>query len=536
MTETHNRAVPAGAAASAAQTSAIALDFPSHLPAANRTRRLWRFALAQVLQHPGMAFAAAAIVAWLCLSLLTHDALMGDNIEQSIWAHSFEWGYYKHPPLPTWFLIAATRLLGPLWWLTDALAALFLLGTALATYALARRLTSARVAQLAIVLWGLHLTLTWRVILYNHNTVLLFLCALLAWAVVAATQDRSLRHWLAAGVFAGLAMLAKYQAGVLILVLIVALAHMGYLSDRFHRKGLLAAAVLAALVFSPHLIWLFNHQFLPLQYASTQLPKKFAPMAQLPVLGFSVQQVRLLWPGLAAVLLSVIFIPRPVRQGAMVRAHRRTCRPTRAWIRYLALAPLAFVLIVGLSGTHLQNHWGLETLQFMCLALAIVIGRRSSVTPRQLMFIAGALHLLLMTTVLHNAYQVHEHGWQGQGDKHYPAQALTQRAVADWQRVTACPLPYVVGPPFEAGTIAVFSGQNPQVFESANTLASPWIDPVDVQRRGAIYVGHSAEELPRGADVTGSMQVTTALDSAYAPVIYWAVVAPVQACPVPPQD
>ncbi|MBC7716569.1 MAG: glycosyl transferase, partial [Pseudorhodobacter sp.] len=27
-----------------------------------------------------------------------------DNIEQLTWVRSLQWGYYKHPPLPTWLL------------------------------------------------------------------------------------------------------------------------------------------------------------------------------------------------------------------------------------------------------------------------------------------------------------------------------------------------------------------------------------------------------------------------------------------------
>ncbi|NMM79153.1 hypothetical protein B2J89_21170, partial [Acidovorax sp. SRB_24] len=27
-----------------------------------------------------------------------------DNIEQLTWMRSLQWGYYKHPPLPTWML------------------------------------------------------------------------------------------------------------------------------------------------------------------------------------------------------------------------------------------------------------------------------------------------------------------------------------------------------------------------------------------------------------------------------------------------
>ena len=55
-----------------------------------------------------------------------------------------------------------------------------------------------------------------------------------------------------------------------------------------------------------------------------------------------------------------------------------------------------------------------------------------------------------------------------------------------------------------------------------------------MQRRGALYVAHSAEELPQQASLKGSMQVTVEPDSKYAPVVYWAVLAPTQACAAAP--
>ena len=478
-----------------------------------------------------MTFAAGVIVAWLVVAILTQSALPGDNIEQTIWAHSFEWGYYKHPPLPTWLLIAASRLLGPLWWLTNFLAVLCLLGTAFATYALARRLTTPRNAQLAILLWGLHLVLTWRVSLYNHNTVLILFCALMAWAVISAIQQRSIRYWLIAGAGAGLALLSKYQAGVLILVLLVALVHGKHLADPLHRRGVLAAGLAAALVFAPHAMWLVANDFPPLHYAGNYLPKRWTLDRESATVSFSLQQLRFFWPGWAAVLFCIALMPSPTRSSSLNPIARTgDAAQNIAWIRFLALGPLALVLAIGLAGTPLQNHWGLQTLQFACLGLAVWLGRRSSVRPRQLLVVASALHLLLLATVVRNVVQIRASGWQGHSDTHYPARELTRRALADWERVTPCPLTYVVGPAFEAGTISEFSGLSPMVFEGGSRAESPWIEKADVQRRGALYVAYAASELPATTTAHGSMMVTTAQASKRPRIVYWSVLAPAAHC------
>ena len=497
----------------------------------NSRSKLWRRCVHASSKHWAMTFAAGVVLAWLLVALLTQTALMGDNIEQSNWAHSFEWGYYKHPPLPTWLLIAATHMLGPNWWLTNVLAALCLLATALATYALALRLTTQRNAQLAILLWGLHLTLTWRVSLYNHNTVLMLMCALMAWAVVTATQQHSMRHWLMAGGCAGLALLSKYQAAILIVVLLAALAQGRYLAQPFHRKGVLCAALIAALIFSPHALWLVANDFLPLHYAGHQLPKTWSLDGQIATVSFALQQLRFFWPSIAAVLVCITFIPASAMSARLNRNARNGGRgPNMVWIRFLTLGPLAAVLIIGLAGTRLQIHWGMQTLQFACLGFAVWLGRGSSVRPRHFVLAALVLHLLLMATVVRNSLYVREFGWQGHADKNYPARELTQKALADWNSASTCRLKYVVGPSFEAGTISVFSNLNPKVLEGGSHVASPWIDKSDLQRQGALYVAYSPDELPTTALRRGSIVVTMSQGSKRPQTIFWGIVTPARSC------
>lgn len=68
-----------------------------------------------------------------------------------------------------------------------------LIGTAWAMYTLTLRLVGRPTARMTVLLWGLHLSFTWHAVLYNHNTLLIFLVALMAWLVLRACQEHSLR-------------------------------------------------------------------------------------------------------------------------------------------------------------------------------------------------------------------------------------------------------------------------------------------------------------------------------------------------------
>lgn len=173
--------------------------------------------------------AVIMVFIWVIFSAIINHSQFGDHFEQYTWAHSLEWGYHKHPPLPTWLLGSAIKILGPSVWWAYVLSALFNAGTACLTFLIARTLLGTPIAALAIVLWGLHHGFSARVQLWNHNTAMIFCTAATTWLVMQAVRTRALHMWLAAGIFGGLAMLSKYQALIPLFGISVALWHGGTL-------------------------------------------------------------------------------------------------------------------------------------------------------------------------------------------------------------------------------------------------------------------------------------------------------------------
>jgi len=54
---------------------------------------------------------------WFFTTLLIRKAPEWDNMEELVWASSYEWGYQKHPPLPSWLIYPLTMLFGKVIWL-----------------------------------------------------------------------------------------------------------------------------------------------------------------------------------------------------------------------------------------------------------------------------------------------------------------------------------------------------------------------------------------------------------------------------------
>jgi hypothetical protein len=59
-----------------------------------------------------LLFLFGMVVLWAVLCAISQRSPDRDNMEELVWASSFEWGYYKHPPVPAWFMYGLTSLFG----------------------------------------------------------------------------------------------------------------------------------------------------------------------------------------------------------------------------------------------------------------------------------------------------------------------------------------------------------------------------------------------------------------------------------------
>src|SRR5436305_3555893 len=219
---------------------------------------------------PGIALALLLLVfgaVWL--TVLAGTALVApvDNIEQLTWVRSLEWGYYKHPPLPTFLLWLPVRVLGLSDWTSYLLGAAFTLGTMGILWRLLRELRGTAYATLAVLATLCITYYNGRLYYYNHNIVLMLCTTGIAWLAWRAFATRQLRWWLAIGAVVGLGGLAKYQIAVTVASLgSFWLAQRGW-RDAVHRRGAIVAAAIALVVVLPHLVWVVRNDLPPIRYA-----------------------------------------------------------------------------------------------------------------------------------------------------------------------------------------------------------------------------------------------------------------------------
>jgi 4-amino-4-deoxy-L-arabinose transferase-like glycosyltransferase len=447
------------------------------------------------------ALAGLSIVVWVAWAVLFNGAQFGDNIEQFDWAHSLEWGYHKHPPLPTWLLALLMRAIGPSRHAAHALAAAALLGTGWLTWLIARRLLGESIAAAALLLWPLQQTFAQRAQLYNHNTVLVLCVAACVWCSLKATEDRARSAtgwWLAVGVCAGLAFLSKYQAAVPLASLLVTLHWAGHLGSGRRWRGVALAVLVAVLVCLPHALWVVHHDFSTLRYAAETVEESGLKHRLATLLSFVANQLRMIAPMLLA--LAVFALMARWRPSAAVpRGAAPKGIETGKWLIGLVWLPAALLVLLDLAGVSLRNHWGVQTFQFLSLWVAWRLVRHHGIDLPRLARIAIAVQLLGLALYAAQQRDPQAQRAERRLDTEFPAQRLADAAVARWNAATSCPLRFTAGDPFLAGLVSVYSGLNPAVFYGDES--TPWISARDLAQAGALFAVEARSQLPAGVTV-----------------------------------
>ena len=486
----------------------------------------WPFQRRQPLR-PGQMVALVLVLfaaVWLAHLGISSLSPPTDNIEQLNWVHSLEWGYYKHPPLPTWLMWLPVRLFGAHAWTSYAVGAAFNLASMGLLWQLLARLRGHRFATLALLAVLCISYYNAGLNAYNHNTLLTFwqvACAALCWKAYTSTR---LRWWAALGVALGLGMLTKYQIAVTMAsVLVFWLTQRGWRDVR-QRRGLLLAMLMALLVFVPHLQWLRTHDFGPIEYAiGSSLGAHLSGMERLmDIANWLIDQ--LLNRALGAWLLLGFVLYRQRENTARQQHAKLPATDSNAWHAGRALllswgvVPLLFMPMVGLlAGSSLQMRWGTPFLLFAVPAAMELSARRVpwSRVPLRGAWQAFCVIQLCLLLLSHLTSPLGPPALRDQHWRSFDSGALArQLAPLVHASLADTPICAISGPGALAGAVSLQLPEHPPVLIDGRYDYSPWIAP-DSKHPCALLQLRKDGQIPGGAPVGPAF-----------PDLWWRVIAP----------
>jgi 4-amino-4-deoxy-L-arabinose transferase-like glycosyltransferase len=446
----------------------------------------------RLLAQPGTYVALlilAQIVIWTLVPYCAGTSLPLDVVSDGLsWGHEWQWGYYKHPPLPSWEVEAFFDAFGDI---GPFLLSQLSIGVTYAfVFLLGRELMPARWAAAGTVLAACVYFFSVPTPEFNHNVAQMPLWAASVYAYYMAINTRHLRWWLLLGTVAGIALLTKYASGVLFLTMLIHLLVAPQRRALLRSAGPYLTLIVCALVITPHIVWLYHNHFPTISYAEHRAGQTHGIAVRLLApLRFLLSQFVDISPAILAAAIA----------GFLGRETFRQFVPDDK-LRFLAtftLGPAALTALLSLlTGLGLRDMWGAP--MWNLTGLLIVYASRPSWSqtsmPRLVACIAVAFILLPAAYVLATATIPAMKGKPSRTQ--WPDRAMATAFDDAYDRETRSPLRIVAADGWLGGLVAMRDRSRPSVFTDGNMQESPWITPARLAREGALVLWRGDRPVP----------------------------------------
>lgn len=420
---------------------------------------------------------AIHLMAWTLIPWAFRYNLPLDSIEGALWGSHLSWGYDKNPFMNAWLTRLANEIGGQ--WAIYLFSQIAVGISFFSVFQLGKKMVPPLYALVAVLFLEGMQYYNLHAIDLSDNTIELAVWSLTVLCFYRAVTLHRTQDWLYTGLAAGLAMMTKYYSALLLLSMLLFLLNNTKTRAFFYHRQLYLGLGIFLVVITPHLYWLFHHDFLPIQYACkrTASPPHWSSHFFYPAL-FIWQQFEVLIPALFLFLFLI---------GKKQKDHDRI--PVRAFDRqfllWVGVGPL--LLTLGLSfvtGIQLRAGWGMPLFSLYGLLLLVLL--RPIITPATCYRFMTAVFCFFALTLI--GYGIALTQAKKPSSANFPGATIATQLTAIWHVKQPSPLRYVAGNRWLAGNIAYYAPDHPSVFIDWAPKLSPWLDEKTVRKTGALFV------------------------------------------------
>ena len=210
------------------------------------------------------------LILWTLIPSLTNNNLPLDTIEALAWGSNLDWGFNKHPPASAFFLEIFYQIFGPQDWAYYLLSQIFVIISFYYVFKFAFEIL--RNVKLSLI----SVLLIESIYFYNFTTpeFNVNICQLPFWSLVIyhswkiyEKKETKFLDCFMVGLFAAIGFLSKYLFIYLLVSISLLFIYLIFIKkiNKFNFKYLITLEVFFVLLI-PHLIWLFNNDFITIFY------------------------------------------------------------------------------------------------------------------------------------------------------------------------------------------------------------------------------------------------------------------------------
>jgi Dolichyl-phosphate-mannose-protein mannosyltransferase len=218
--------------------------------------------------------AVAAVITAMTVLRIVYASVMELRTDEAYywtWSKESALSFLDHPPMIAWFIRFGTSIFGDTNLGVRFAGILAMLATQLLLADIVRRAThDFRSVVLALLMPEAALYYGLLMAKISPDVALIPFAVAMVWALVRLAESNDARWWLVAGLFAGLALLSKFTAVMLIPAVLAFMLVPAWRRRWLQNPYPWAAALIAVAVFAPVLIWNAGHDWASFRFQSVR--------------------------------------------------------------------------------------------------------------------------------------------------------------------------------------------------------------------------------------------------------------------------
>ena len=399
-------------------------------------------------------FVLAHLIIWTLIPSLTNKNLPLDTIEALAWGSNLEWGFNKHPPMSAFFSEVFFNIFGPKDWAYYLLSQVFVVIAFYYVFKFAYEILGNIKLSLISVL------LLESIYFYNFTTpeFNVNVCQLPFWSLVVYfswkiydTQKIRFIDCLLVGLFAAIGFLSKYLFIYLLLSIVLFFVYVIFFKKfkKFDFKYLICIEVFLVLLV-PHLIWLFNNEFITITYGLNRAQFEDANILNhlsYPIT-FVIKQVLILIPFLFLIWLMI----KKIKFTINLRDKKLL------FLIFINIMPFFLIFITSaIMGSKIRTMW--MTPFYLFFGVLFVYVFKSQINLKKInSFLYGFLFLFFLSPIIYSYISI----TQTEKRTDYPGKEIAAKVQITWNLNFDKKIEFVTGDEWKAGNLSYHLKSRPK--------------------------------------------------------------------------
>ena len=399
-------------------------------------------------------FALSHLIIWTLIPTLTNKNLPLDTIEALAWGSNLDWGFNKHPPMSAFFTEVFFNIFGAQDWVYYLLSQIFVLIAFYFVFKFAHEILGDIKLSLLSVL------LIESIYFYNFTTpeFNVNVCQLPFWSLVIyyswkiyESKDIKFADCFLVGLFGAAGFLSKYLFSYLLVSVALLFFYLILIKKlkKFDFKYLITIEIFLVLLV-PHIIWLFNNDFITVLYGLKRTGINEASIFnhfQFPLI-FLFKQI-------------VILIPFFFLIGLLIKKIKTRINFNDKKILFLIFTNILPIFLMFLTsvitGSKIRTMW--MTPFYLFFGVFFIYLFRAQINLKKInQFLYGFLFLFFLSPAIYSYVSI------SQTDKRtdYPGRMIAAKVQIIWSKDFDREIEFVTGDEWKAGNLSYHLKSRPK--------------------------------------------------------------------------